>query len=100
MTFRSKTALIAVMSLAGAHVLGQTPRPAMGDWVSYGGTNWSQKYSPLDQITSENFKDLKVAWTWRSPDHELLKTLPRYPEMPLTANGLKGTPLVVRGVMY
>ena len=27
-----------------------------GDWISYGGTNWSQKYSPLDQITRDNFK--------------------------------------------
>src|SRR5580765_1921290 len=78
----------------------QREQPATGDWISYGGTNWSQKYSPLDQITADNFKDLKVAWTWRSPDHDLLKTLPAYPEMPLTANGLKGTPLVVRGVMY
>src|SRR5204863_5424601 len=73
---------------------------AVGDWASYGGTNWSQKYSPLDQITRDNFKNLQVAWTWRSPDHELLKTLPAYPEMPLNANGLKGTPLVVRGIMY
>jgi glucose dehydrogenase len=45
--------------------------------------NWS-KYSPLDQITPGNFGTLKVAWTWRSPDHELLQTLPRYEEMPLT----------------
>src|SRR5882757_4962708 len=78
----------------------QLAQPATGDWVSYGGTNWSQKYSPLDQITSENFKNLKVAWTWRSPDHDLLESLPPYPEMPLNANGLKGTALVVRGVMY
>ena len=28
-----------------------------GDWISYGGTNWSQKYSPLDQITRDNFND-------------------------------------------
>src|SRR5262245_55265004 len=80
---------------AGILVARQPERRGPGDWVSYGGTNWSQKYSPLDQITHENFKDLKVAWTWRSPDHDLLKTLPAYPEMPLNANGLKGTPLVV-----
>ena len=28
----------------------------------------------LDQITAENFSDLKVAWTWRSVEEELAKT--------------------------
>ena len=92
--------VMMVAAIAASVLLRAQARPAPGDWVSYGGTNWSQKYSPLDQITRDNFKDLKVAWTWRSPDHELLNTLPPYPEMPLNANGLKGTPLVVRGIMY
>src|SRR4029453_19206460 len=91
-----------VLGVAAFTVLvhSQQPRDAAGDWISYGGTNWSQKYSPLDQITADNFKNLKVAWTWRSPEHDLRKTLPPYPEMALNANGLKGTPLVVRGTMY
>src|SRR3954464_15992405 len=88
-----------ILLAAGVFVSAQATRVA-GEWPSYGGTNWSQKYSPLDQITRSNFSQLRVAWTWRSPDHDLLQTLPRYPEMPLNANGLKGTPLVVRGVMY
>jgi quinoprotein glucose dehydrogenase len=93
--------MLTAMAAAVASLFAQpSNRPAAGEWVSYGGTNWSQKYAPLDQITRENFASLKVAWTWRSPDHDLLKTLPEYPEMPLHANGLKGTPLVVRGVMY
>jgi quinoprotein glucose dehydrogenase len=73
---------------------------AKGEWPSYGGTNWSQKYSPLDQVTKDNFKDLKVAWAWDSADHDLLPKLPPYPEQPLHANGLKATPLLVKGVMY
>ncbi len=88
-------ALIAVTALPRAQ-----PGRIVGEWPSYGGTNWSQKYSPLDQITRGNFSSLRVAWTWKSPDVELLPTLPPYPEMPLNANGLKGTPLVVKGVMY
>ena len=75
-------------------------QPPAGEWPSYGGTNRSQKYSALDQVTRANFKDLKVAWTWMSPDIDLLKTLPPYPEAPMTANGLKATPLLVKGVMY
>jgi quinoprotein glucose dehydrogenase len=74
--------------------------PAAGEWPSYGGTNFSQKYSALDQVTKDNFKDLAVAWTWDSPDHALLPTIPAYPEAPLNANGMKATPLLVKGVMY
>jgi len=91
--------LAAVVTVGAGWLIAQPRRP-VGEWPSYGGTNWSQKYSPLDQITRENFSRLKVAWTWTSPDHELLKTIPPYPEMPLTANGLKATPLVVNGTMY
>ncbi len=84
----------------GGCLAAQSHRPPHGDWVSYGGTNWSQKYSTLDRITRDNFNTLHVAWTWRSPDQALIKTLPEYPEMPWHATGLKGTPLVVNGVMY
>ena len=94
-----RIAAVVVSVVAGGPLSAQR-RPAVGEWPSYGGTNWSQKYSALDQINKDNFKDLKVAWTWRSPDHELLKTIPDYPEMPLTASGMKATPLLVNGVMY
>lgn len=98
---RQGRGLFLVVSLvAVAAIVGAQRRPTVGEWPSYGGTNWSQKYSPLDQITRDNFTDLKIVWTWRSPDHDLLKVIPPYPEMPLNANGMKGTPLVVRGVMY
>ena len=73
---------------------------AAGDWISYGGTNWSQKYSPLDQITRDNFSALAVAWTWTSPDIEIVKRIGTTINPPLSATGLKGTPLVVNGTMY
>ncbi len=92
-------AVIVTATVAGALRPSRTPN-RIGDWESYGGTNWSQKYSPLDQITRDNVKSLKVAWTWTSPDHELLKRIPDYPEWPMHANGLKATPLVANGVMY
>src|SRR5258708_958449 len=98
--------------IAAALVLAQAPSPppspkasadkqaAAADWPSYGGTIWSQKYSVLDQISARNFSELKVAWTWMSPDHELIKKIADNPEEPFTANGMKATPLVVKGVMY
>ena len=43
---------------------------AGGEWRSYGGDTGSTKYAPLDQIDSGNVADLRVAWRWRSIDHE------------------------------
>ncbi len=38
-------------------------------WPTYGGNLASQRYSPLDQINKDNFKDLQIAW--RLPTHFL-----------------------------
>lgn len=70
------------------------------DWPSYGATILSQKYSALSQINRDNFRNLKIAWTWKTPDIELIAndTVKRDP--PLTPFGFKATPLVVKGTMY
>ena len=38
------------------------------DWRAYGRTQLGQRYSPLNQITPANAKNLKVAWTFRTGD--------------------------------
>jgi quinoprotein glucose dehydrogenase len=38
------------------------------DWPAYGRTQEGTRYSPLQQITPENVKDLQVAWTFRTGD--------------------------------
>jgi len=38
------------------------------DWISWGGTNLSLRYSSLDQINRENVKNLKMMWTFRTGD--------------------------------
>ncbi len=43
-----------------------------GEWRSYAADVWSSKYSPLDQITADNFGDLEVAWRWRTADTHLV----------------------------
>ena len=35
------------------------------EWKAFGGDERTDRYSPLDQITRENVKNLQVAWTWR-----------------------------------
>ena len=60
-----------------------------GDWPSYTGDTRGSRYSPLDQITAENFNDLEVAWRFKTDN---LGSRPEYK--------LEGTPIVVNGVLY
>jgi quinoprotein glucose dehydrogenase len=50
--------------LANARVSGQSKKP--GEWPTYGGDLASTRYSPLDQITKENFNKLEVAWRFKT----------------------------------
>jgi quinoprotein glucose dehydrogenase len=62
---------------------------AGGEWPTYGGNLASQRYSPLDQINQDNFKDLEIAWRLRT---DFLG--PRPDTLYST------TPLYVDGVLY
>ncbi|HEX2521599.1 MAG TPA: PQQ-binding-like beta-propeller repeat protein [Terriglobia bacterium] len=60
------------------------------EWPHYGRDSGGSKYSPLDQISRENVKQLKVAWAFHTgdiPDEKMAATF-------------ECTPLVVDGVMY
>jgi alcohol dehydrogenase (cytochrome c) len=54
------------------------------NWLSYSGGASSQRYSPLDQITPGNAKNLEMQWVYQSRSLEKFET----------------TPLVVDGIMY
>lgn len=68
---------------------------AMTEWKNYGNTLKSTKYSPLEQINSENVNDLKIAWMWDTPDNEIFQTDTR-----ATSGPYKITPIMVNGVLY
>ena len=57
--------------------------PRTGDWASYHGELTGNRFSPLNQITRDNVKDLRLAWVF-----------------PVNHNQLEVTPVVVDGVMY
>ncbi len=44
-----------------------------GNWRHWGGDGANTKYSPLDQITRDNFDDLEIAWSWESIDEKRCK---------------------------
>jgi quinoprotein glucose dehydrogenase len=56
--------------LSAASVLQAQPPASAGQpesqWPTYGGNLASQRYSPLDQIDKNNFKDLQIAWRLRT----------------------------------
>src|ERR1700733_12376231 len=58
-------------AIAAAESAGATPDSGsqpVEDWHDYGRTQFGQRYSPLNQITPANVKELKVAWTFRTGD--------------------------------
>ncbi|MQA28972.1 MAG: PQQ-binding-like beta-propeller repeat protein [Luteitalea sp.] len=61
--------------LSGRAQTGPVPSTSRGEWPTYGGDLASTKYSPLDQITGDNFASLKIAWRTKSPDASLSMTL-------------------------
>ena len=60
-----------------------------GDWPTYGGDLGSTRYSPLAQINADNFKDLEIAWRFKTDN---LGPRPEY--------NFQSTPLVVNGILY
>jgi alcohol dehydrogenase (cytochrome c) len=57
--------------------------PDPSDWLMWRRTYDGFGFSPLDQITKDNVKDLQVAWTWS-----------------LTNGATESTPIVHDGVLY
>ena len=54
------------------------------NWLTYSGNMMSQRYSPLDQITPQNVKNLELKWVFQA------RSLEKF----------EATPLVVDGIMY
>ena len=52
-----------------------------GEWRYWGADAWSTRYSALDQINSQNFDSLQVAWQWNAGQYgedEYYRTTPLY----------------------
>ena len=86
--------LSLALVLTGCGSLSQQNPAPLGQWHHAGGNHASAKYSPLEQINSNNFSSLEVAWRWLSADT-------RIPRQEAYGTGdYRAAPLVVNGVMY
>lgn len=53
---------------AEAQLLPVDPAHEQKNWQAYGNTDGGSRFVALDQITRDNVKNLKVAWTYRTGD--------------------------------
>ena len=75
----------SLILIAVSSALAQDAGATRADWPHYGGTQFSWRYSALDQINTTNVKSLTPAWLFQTGDY---------------AENLQATPLVVNGMMY
>jgi quinoprotein glucose dehydrogenase len=81
---------VALAATCGVTYLqGQLGTPATGEWRVNGGDSGSTRYSPLDQITPDNVKNLQVAWRWKAQN---MGTAPQ--------TAWEVTPLMAGGRLY
>ncbi len=68
-------------------IIRANPTGAEGDWASIGGGPEGGQYSALAQITTENVKNLRVAWTYHANAGQHLSPQP-FEAVPLHVNSL------------
>src|SRR5438093_13014212 len=91
---------------ARSQVVSAAPSVAAkpGEWRYLNSDPLATRYSPLDQIDKDNFKDLRIAWRWKPA------IPPALPSLGGTAQGngdpvlafyrSEATPIMVGGVLY
>lgn len=81
-------ALVSAVVAISIGLSAQSGAPS-GEWPHWGGDLGNTKYSPLDQITRDNVKNLRIAWRWKTENYG-----------PRPQNNMEATPLMVGGVLY
>ncbi|MFQ5568425.1 MAG: PQQ-binding-like beta-propeller repeat protein [Rhodothermales bacterium] len=91
-TVQNKGARVLFLALVAvwwtAPVVGQNGTEN-GEWRYWGGDEQSSRYSPLDQIHSDNVADLEEAWRWKADNFG-----------PAPDFIYRATPLYVNGTLY
>ena len=83
--------MATVVGLIGttSRAAGQEEGTTNGEWPAYGGDVANTRYSPLDQITAENFNQLELAWRFNTDNFG-----------PVRERAFQATPLMVDGIVY
>ena len=86
--------VIAILVVTAVTATAQSTIPD-GEWHAFGRDSANTKYSPLDQITAENFTDLEIAWRWGSLSQAVVDSNERIQPRRFVA-----TSLMVDGLVY
>ena len=81
-------ALVLTVALP-ALISAQERNNPYGEWRYQSADAWGTRFSPVDQIDTENFGDLEVAWIWRADNFG--------PEL---EDQFKATPQYINGTLY
>lgn len=103
-SIRTRLAITTVLLATASTAIAQVKPPTMAmngvaaarkadagtmNWPTYNADLAGSRYLPLDQINADNFKDLEVAWRFKT---DVFGSRPEYK--------LEGTPLAVDGIIY
>jgi quinoprotein glucose dehydrogenase len=86
--------LVAFVTAVTTGLLSEAQVPD-GEWHAFGRDEANTKYSPLDQITADNFGDLEIAWRWTSLSRAVVEENER-----IRPSAFKSSPLMADGLVY
>jgi glucose dehydrogenase len=97
---REATLTASVLGLVACLIIGMNLSAQQGarsgQWPNHSGDKGSTKYSPLDQITRNNVRNLRIVWRRTAVADEFRKL-----RADLVVPGLfRSTPLMINGVLY
>src|SRR5438034_153258 len=92
----ARTGLIVGFVGLTAGVLRSQSRSTPAEWRYFGGDKAFTRYSPLDQITRDNVKNLRIVWRRAAVSDQLTQA---FADVRVT-NYLRSTPIVLDGMLF
>ena len=94
--FKTFIGASVALGLAAASVLHLQSQGKTVDWRYFGADKAFTRYSPADQITRDNVKDLRIVWRRPATNASFKEAFPQ-----LRVNAyLRATPIMVDGLLY
>ena len=88
--------LSLILVAAAAAVIRSQERGPTSEWRYFGGNKAFTRYSPLDQITRDNVKNLRIVWRRPAVSDQLTQA---FPDLRVN-NYLRSTPIFIDGRLY
>src|SRR5437899_752143 len=92
----ARTGLIVGLVGLAAGVVRSQSRSTPAEWRYFGGDKAFTRYSPLDHITRDNVKNLRIVWRRAAISDQLTQA---FADVRVT-NYLRSTPIVVDGLLF